>query len=106
MKTIAQQLKIKEFPFQILDSNVNQIYFENSDGYWWKQEFDSNVNQIYFENSYGYWCKREFDSNGNRIYYENSEGQIIDDRPKIVELTMDDIAKKFGIDVNNLKIKK
>ena len=30
--TIAQQLKIKEFPFTIKDSKGNQIYWENSDG--------------------------------------------------------------------------
>ena len=32
MKTIAQQLKVKEFPFIIKDSNGNVIYYENSDG--------------------------------------------------------------------------
>jgi len=127
MTTIAQQLKIKEFPFEILDSNGNRIYCENSTRHWWKQEFDSNGNliyyessdgywvkaeydsnekEIYFENSLGYWIKSEYDSNGNEIYYENSKGTIIDTRPKTFELTMDEIAKKFGIDVNNLKIKK
>jgi len=106
MKTIAQQLKIKEFPFFIKDSNGNLIYFEDSDGYWYKLEYDSNGNKIYFENSNGYWSKAEFDSKGNLIYYEDSEGTIIDNRPKTVELTMDEIAKKFGIDVNSLKIKK
>ena len=30
MKTIAQQLNIKEFPFRIKDKNGNQIYFEDS----------------------------------------------------------------------------
>ena len=87
MTTIAQQLKIKEFPFEIKDSNGNRIYFENSEGY---------------------WHKREYDSKGNCIYWEDSNGTITiyDLRPKTVELTMDEIAKKFGIDVNNLKIKK
>jgi len=85
MTTIAQQLKIKEFPFQIKDSKGNCIYFENSNGY---------------------WIKREYDSNGKEIYFENSNGYILDLRPKTVELTMDEIAKKFGIDVNLLKIKK
>jgi hypothetical protein len=127
MTTIAQQLKIKKFPFIINDHNGNTIYFENSDGFWCKREFDSNGNEIYYEDSYGTWWKKEFDSNGNRIYYESSTGfwirrefdsngneiysedsagTIIDDRPKPVELTMDEIAKKFGIDVNLLKIKK
>ena len=30
--TIAKQLKIKEFPFEIKDSKGNQIYFEDSYG--------------------------------------------------------------------------
>ena len=49
--TIAQQLKIKEFPFRIKDSNGKEIYFEDSDGFWYKKEYDSNGNKIYFENS-------------------------------------------------------
>jgi hypothetical protein len=106
MQTIAQQLKIKKFPFIINDHNGNSIYFEDSDGFWRKTEYNSNGNRIYYESSTGFWIRREFDSNGNRIYYENSNGVIIDARPKTVELTMDEIAKKFGIDVNLLKIKK
>jgi len=30
--TIAKQLKIKEFPFEIKDSEGKQIYYEDSDG--------------------------------------------------------------------------
>ena len=83
--TIAQQLKVKSFPFIIKDSNGNQIYFENSNGYWYK---------------------REFDSNGNQIYYENSKGRILDNRPKQkIELTLDEIASKFGVNVKDLRIK-
>ena len=51
--TIAQQLKIKEFPFIIKDSNGKEIYSENYKGYWGKREWDSKGNVIYFENSYG-----------------------------------------------------
>ena len=71
MKTIAQQLNIKEFPFDIKDKNGNEIYYENS---------------------LKYWVKREYDSSGNEIYYENSQGLILDNRPnqscegKIVEI--------------------
>ena len=61
MQTIAQQLKIKEFPFTIKDSNGNVIYYENSNGYWRKSEYDSK---------------------GNEIYWENSDGIIINKRPK------------------------
>lgn len=82
MKTIAQQLNVKEFPFEINDKNGNRIYFEDSTGFWIKQEFDSNGNEIYFEDLKGYWYKYEYDSNGKQIYYENSNGYIRDDRPK------------------------
>jgi len=91
--TIAQQLKIKKFPFIIEDSNGTQIYFENSYGTWIRREKDEKGNQTFAENSDGYWCKREFDSNGNEIYYEDSDGTIIDNRPKVseVHITMADI---------------
>lgn len=85
MKTIAQQLNVTKFPFIIKDSKGNSIYCQYSDGY---------------------WCKREYDSNSNEIYYESSNGKIIDKRPKTVELTLNEIAEKFNIDVNLLKIKK
>ena len=103
--TIAQQLKITEFTFIIKDSKGNEIYYENSNGYWSKSEYDSKGNRIYYEDSDGYWVKSEYDSKDNRIYYENSNGTIIDRRSK-VELTMDEIATKFEIDVNSLRIKK
>ena len=74
MKTIAQQLNVTAFPFRINDKDGNQIYGEDSYGFWWKREFDANGNQIYFEDSDGSWWKREYDSNGNEIYCEYSDG--------------------------------
>ena len=127
MQTIAQQLKVKQFPFVInnangkviyyessggywvkyeYDTNGNQIYHENSDGYWWKSEYDTNGKEIYCESSDGCWWKKEYDTNGKEIYWEDSDGIIYDDRPKTVELIIDKIAAKFGINVSNLKIKK
>ena len=64
MKTIAQQLNVTDFPFEIKDKSGKVIYYEHSDGYWWK---------------------REYDSNGNVIYWENSDGKIVDNRPKSCE---------------------
>ena len=107
MKTIAQQLNIKSFPFEIKDANGNRIYFESSNGYWIKREYDTNGKEVYFENSDGYWWKREYDSNGKEVYYENSKGDIVDNRPKLVkEFSMDEIAKAMGIPVDQLKIRK
>jgi hypothetical protein len=72
--TIAQQLKIKEFPFKIKDSKGNLIYFENPYGYWAKREYDSNGNEIYWESCNGAWEKIIYDSKGNSIYSEDSTG--------------------------------
>lgn len=32
MKTIAQQLNVTEFPFEIKDKNGKQLYYEDSNG--------------------------------------------------------------------------
>lgn len=125
MKTIAQQLNIKQFPFEIKDNNGNVIYFEYSNGYWSKREFDDNNNEVYFEIDDGYWAKkeydsnnneiycetsdgfwekREYDSNNNEIYFENSDGTIIDKRPKSTpEYTMEELQEMLG---KEFKIKK
>ena len=82
MKTIAQQLNVKDFPFEIRDKNGNLIYYEESNGYWSKREYNSNGKVIYHENSYGSWQKWGYDSSENVIYYENSDGVISNDRSK------------------------
>jgi len=78
--TIAQQLKIKEFPFIIKDADGQEIYCEYSSGYWEKWEWtDGKV--IRYEYSDGFWAKREWDGD-KVIRYENSNGIIVDNRPK------------------------
>ena len=64
------------FPFNVYDSKGNITYYENSNGYWFKNEYDSNGNKTYSENSSGYWFKNEYDSKGNITYSENSSGTI------------------------------
>lgn len=59
--TIAEQLNVKDFPFRIKDKQGNQLYYEDS---------------------IGFWAKYEYDSLGREKYYENSRGEIIDNRPK------------------------
>ena len=98
MKTIAQQLNIKDFPFIINDKNGNRIYFENRDNYCYRRERDENGNVIYYEDSDGYWSKRERDQNGNEIYYEDSEGTIEDNRPKTCKEKIVEIdGKKYKL---------
>lgn len=116
MKTIAEQLRIKEFPFEILNKKGDRIYFEyssgfwwrseynsqgkqtyfkNSEGCWWRREYDCQGNQIHLEESGGFWSKREFDSNGNIVYYENSSGYVEDNRV-VPEYTMEELVKETG----------
>ena len=82
MKTIAEQLNIKDFPFVIKDKQGNLLYEELYDGNWARREYDSEGNKIYYEDSCGFWSKTEYDSAGNEIYHENSRGEIQDNRPK------------------------
>lgn len=125
MKTIAQQLNIKEFPFEIKDKEGNEIYYETSDGSWSKNEYDKRGNQIYYEDSTGFWYKREYDKRGNeiyyeestdfwykreydkrdnQIYYEDSEGEIRNYRPKAKpEYTMEELIEKLGEDFKLIK---
>ena len=119
-KTLAKQLKINNFSFEINDNNGNRIYLENCNGFWYKQEFnqynqkiyyessngliydnkpktlatqlkinkfpfhiiDDNENIIYYEFSDGFWYKREIDQNNKEIYFETSNGTIFDYKPK------------------------
>ena len=97
MTTIAQQLKVSEFDFEIKDKNDNLIYYEDVTNFWAKREFDKNNNLIYYQDSYGFWAKREFDKNNNLIYYETSDDIICDNRPKqIQEYTMEELTKIVG----------
>ena len=76
MQTIAQQLKIKNFPFKMYDEKGNEIYWETSNGFWYKYKrtYNEKGNSIYLENSDGNWIKYKYDEKGNEIYYENSDG--------------------------------
>ena len=103
--TIAQQLKIKEFPFKIKDKNGKEIYYQSANGFWVKREYDANGNKIYYEDSTGYWVKREYDANGNLIYYENSDGAIKDNRPKTEVQKAIELLTKAGLIVDGKILK-
>ena len=86
--TIAQQLNITTFPFEIKDNQGRVIYHEFSDGFWWKCEYNQN---------------------GNEIYYENSIGCIEDNRPKPEsepkQETLEEFKKRFANDESHKNIK-
>ena len=97
-------------------SNGNLMHKGNyvdgkENGYW--ESYWSNGNLDYKGNyvdgkEHGYW--EEYWSNGNLDYKGFYDmGNKVDynpDEPKVTELTLDEIASKFGINVNQLKIKK
>jgi hypothetical protein len=84
-----------------------RIRYDDSSGYWSKCGYDADGNEIWYVNSNGEWNSCEYDAAGSIIYRETHEGVKFDERNrKAVELTMDEIAEKLGIDVKDLKIKK
>lgn len=97
MKTIAQQLNVKEFPFIIKDKNWNEIYREESDGFWIRSGHDSKGRFTFLENSEGTQVKQEFDKDDNVIYLEENGKVSIDDRPiHVTELKDGEIAEIVG----------
>jgi hypothetical protein len=95
MKTIAQQLNIKTFPFIIKDADGKEIYWENSNGYWEKREWvDGEV--IRYETSRGFSEKMEY-AGGKVIYREDSNGRIVDNRPKTDIQKAIDLLTKEGL---------
>jgi hypothetical protein len=52
-QTIAQQVGVKDFPFEIRDGKGNLIYIEYDDGFWERSQYDSEGREMYFENSAG-----------------------------------------------------
>ena len=105
MKTIAQQLNVKEFPFEINDSDGKVIYREDSYGSWSKREYDSNGKVIYREDSDGSWSKREYDSDGKVIYREDSDGTFYDIRPKTEIQKAIELLTKEGLIVDGKILK-
>ena len=60
------------FPINIKDTEGNDTYYEDSNGYWCKWEYNTNGDKTLIEDSAGYWCKWEYDTNANCTYYEDS----------------------------------
>jgi hypothetical protein len=94
-----------EWETHVYNHNNQLIKFNRHDGYWAVWEYNDQGQEVSYKNSNNHWEKWEYDANGHEIYYACSNGELRDNRPK-VELTLEEIATKFGVDVNQLKIKK
>lgn len=49
------------------DDRDNLIYYEESDGTWYKRKYDENDNLLHYEDSNNNWSKLKYDSNNNEI---------------------------------------
>ena len=67
-------IEVRQSNFEVYNEKGNQIYYEDSNGFWFKKEYDEKGNLIYYENSNGYWSKSEYDERDNLIHYEDSDG--------------------------------
>ena len=88
---------VVEGALRLYDAKGNEIYYEDSKGWWDKGQYDAEGNQIYIENSNGEWCKYQYDAEGNVIYRENSvDGVLLDKRPCAGKVFIDEkTGKKF-----------
>ena len=74
MPSIAQQLKINKFPFEIKNSEDQLVYIEQEDGYWERYEYDDFENRIYMENSNDYWEILKIDFTRKESFFHTSDG--------------------------------
>ena len=80
----------------------NEVYREYSDGSWWKSEYKDGK-KVYYENSNGYWWKSEY-KDGNEVYYEYSNGSWLklDNEGNKIEY----LNKKYYLNGKEAKLKK
>jgi hypothetical protein len=60
----------------IENSNGDEIYNEENNGYWRLWNYNEDGNVIYSEDRSGSWSKSIYDENGKEISYEESNGYI------------------------------
>lgn len=73
--TIAQKANhnFDDGDFELFDENGNNIYWENSEGYWIVQKFDDLNNKLLYKDSDGHYTKFVYDENGNIVYFEDPD---------------------------------
>jgi hypothetical protein len=76
-QTIAQFLGLtieQSKPFIIKNERGQEIYYENSKGIWWKEEFNEQGKSIFFLSSEGVWSKNQWNEQGKNTRFENHTG--------------------------------
>ena len=65
-----------EYPIKLTDENDNVVYYEDSNGFWFRNVYNDFNRITFHEDSNYYWAKAEYDTVGNQIYHECSDGLI------------------------------
>jgi hypothetical protein len=109
---VLEHKETKKKSWILRDSTDRTIYIEYYDGYWERFKYSEGAPHKLIEQecSDGFYNKYEYDSDGNQIYHgQKFKGRsnfviMLDKRVK--EVTLEEIAEKFGVTVDKLKIKK
>lgn len=56
------------------DEYGNLIFYQNSNGWWWRKEFDDRGNCLYHADASGWWVRNTYNENNEKIGYENYLG--------------------------------
>lgn len=94
-----------EFPEE--QKNYPRVMMVSDDGNNWVKRVLQFEKKIKDEIFYFAWVEADEDSlKKNHIVTWNFAKEVEQEKPKQIELTLDEIANKFGVSVENLKIKK
>jgi len=75
----------------VADNRGNYIYFESFDGKEWDiNEYDDNDNNLYYEDSDGYWKKMMYDDDNIHVYTLDSFGNKWGKKPKKINEGLED----------------
>jgi hypothetical protein len=72
--TIAQQLEIDKFPYEIKNPAGDVIYYESAEGDYEIRKFDARGNRILLKNSAGYVCYSWYNEDNKCVRNESSNG--------------------------------
>lgn len=80
MQKYIKMIEGSHYPIRKFDVNGHCLYYENEDGFWYKQIYNENGYCTYYENSNGHYLNRQLDNEGFVIYATNHEGKVLDCR--------------------------
>lgn len=78
IKNGIYELKVDNSFVEITNKNGDVVYFETSDGFWYRKELDKKGNVVFRKDSNGKLLVREFDEDNKVIYCATEDGVKFD----------------------------